>query len=284
MPEKVKKYIPDDYKDRIEIIHHEFYDDMAKAWEGLSCKEFTQRRLKQYEEEAELIVTSRFHGTISALALDVPVVCVLENMHDKFEVIQKIIPVYGARDGCEIDWNPNVVEYEDLKTKLRNVAIRHLEWKFDNSNKNLEIPDKLKSEMDDLTQFFKTTKKKEEVEMALLFSEDAKEYIIQNWNCEEERQIGIWGYSKTALDIIAFLEEKYPRVRVVEVYDSFKCGNEVIIHGEKLCIKQPTVENLQNDLFIFVASNSASKIAESIFKTIRKEDVFLCKLNFITEL
>lgn len=284
VPEKIKNSIPEEFRGNVEILHHEFYDNMVEQWKGLSCKEFTEQRLKRYEQEAKLIVTSRFHGTISALSLGIPVVSVLENKHDKFEVIEKIIPVYDTKCKETIDWYPQAAQYEDLKNQIKWVAKEHLMWKMARANgENVDISDKLKGEMNALTEFFKSSKKKEDVQASLMFSEDAIQYVKGHWDAKEARKIAMWGYSNTALDILEFLKENYPNVELEEIYDSYKCGTTVQWNGREYFIQEPLPEKLDNDFFVFVASNSASKIAASIFKTLGKEDVFLCKLNFITE-
>ena len=282
VPEKAKGNIPQSFRGSVEILHHEFYQNKS-LWEDISCKEYTRNRLLQYQNEAKLIVTSRFHGTISALSLGIPVIPILENYHDKFEIIEKIAKVYDVNNLENIEWNPEKINYEVIKKKIRDVARKHICFKYQNYGCQLDMPADLRQEQEELTDFFRTEKSKEEVNQSLLFHEDAIAFIKDNWKKDDKRRVAFWGYSETAGKIIEYLKNNYTQIEITEIYDTFKAGKNVKIGEIQYQIKEPTIDELTKDNFIFVASNSASKFAESIFRDMAKEDYFLCRLNFIKE-
>lgn len=89
------------------------------------------------------------------------------------------------------------------------------------------------------------------------------------------------GLSKTGLNIINFITAYYQNAQFKEIYDTYKAGHIVNINGKNYKILSPDKDNLNKPYFIFVALNSASKIAEVLFGELDKKDFFLCRLEFI---
>ncbi|MDD6796766.1 MAG: hypothetical protein PUE71_00585, partial [Clostridia bacterium] len=135
-----------------------------------------------------------------------------------------------------------------------------------------------------LTEFYKDKSERKNIENALLFSKDAIDFIAEYWEKEEYRKIAVWGLSRTAYSILDYLENEGYNVELVEIYDTYKAGREVFIYDKKYVLKEPSNINLDNDYFVFVASNSASQIAKLIFSEINKKDYYLCELKFITNI
>lgn len=286
VPEKAKKYIPKDFYNKIEFLDHEFFGKMHEVW-GTSYKEFTAKRLEKYKKEASLIITSRYHATISGLALGIPVITILENYHDKFGVLENLNPIYDSSNLDSINWTPKVIHYEDIKTLMLETAKNHILWKYHmvtgQGGGQTDAAECIK-QMDKITHIFLNKSKRKRVEQSLVFSDYAIAYIKANWKYNQRKKVAIWGLSQTALNLIEFIHINYQNIEIVEIYDTFKAGKSVMIFDREYDLKSPNIENLNNDYFIFVASNSASKIAKTLFQKMNRNNVYLCHLPFITEL
>ena len=123
IPEKDLKYIPDDIKKEAVFTSQIKYD--CKNPE-LEAKEY----LDNYAETAKLVVTSRLHCALPCTAMGIPVILMKDRYSFRFPTISKYIPIYTREKYNEIDWNPNVIDYEADKKRLLEFVVGRLKSSF----------------------------------------------------------------------------------------------------------------------------------------------------------
>ncbi|MBP3686756.1 MAG: polysaccharide pyruvyl transferase family protein [Alphaproteobacteria bacterium] len=95
--------------------------------------EFEQRAreiLKQYKEQAKLVITSRIHVAMPCVAMGIPVIFITAHPSDmRFDVLRGILPIYSHQDMKYIDWEPCAVDISELKQAIINNAIAQITGK-----------------------------------------------------------------------------------------------------------------------------------------------------------
>lgn len=263
VPKGVEKYIPESIKNDIVFMKHEYWVSYEQVCMDPSYKLRAQSQIDYYDKNAKLIVTSRFHGAVIALALGIPVILVAENNFYKFSWLSKLLPFYEDGSFAEIDWEPKPVDVEPLKCVMVEMAIKRLSDTYsiyemaNHLNTMLENPFRSKNK-------------------SLRYANAAVQYILSNWNIDDQFEYGIWGINDNAEYIYQYIRENYKKAKLVKVYDGLR---SVTFHD--IVSERPTEENISKSCFLFVASNTANKMAKELFDKIGKENYFLCKLEFI---
>lgn len=265
VPKGVEPYIPNDIREDMEILHHEFYVSREEVWEDPSFKNMAKERLEYYQDNIRMIVTSRFHGAVIGLALNIPVILAAENEFYKFSWLSKLLPFYTRERYHEINWQPEAIDISELKEKMVEVAINRIRNAYTMHNNVSRIEEILSNDKrDDANN--------------LCYVYDAIEYIKSNWSKDIELQYGIWGVSQNAQKLFDFISEEYPKARLAAVYDGLRTTE---FHGIKSL--SPNEETISYEVFIFVTSNTAKGAAKDLFELMKKKNYFLCTLEFIEE-
>lgn len=252
----LRKYIPNDLLPDCEFISQMVYD-IPNA--GECAKNYYDR----YINEARLIITTRLHCAVPCMAAGIPVVLLKENYSFRFPWLNKLLPVYTDNLLEEIDWNPQPVEYEDIKTKiLENAKNRIL-----NVKKSYE-------QLLDISSFFEKDVNAEQGDVEHYSA--AKRYISNNWKRDIKIEYSFWGITQPARLIYEFIQKYYPGATLKFVYDKYKrvdfCG---------IRSKAATEIEQDEDTFIFVTSASAFVEAEEYFKKLGKENYLQCSSDNI---
>lgn len=121
-PDELNKYIPQEYKDKIEYLTH---------WpHPLPCSPITEDLVNQYDqeaidilrrykEEAILVVTKRFHCAIPCIAMGIPVIVVHENpKNQRMSSLSDILKIYSYEELDKIDWYPTPIDIESIKREI----------------------------------------------------------------------------------------------------------------------------------------------------------------------
>ncbi|MCR5484139.1 MAG: polysaccharide pyruvyl transferase family protein [Clostridiales bacterium] len=82
----------------------------------------TRKQLSILKERASLVVTSRLHVASPCVAMGIPVILFRKYFDDRYEWIDKFIPLYTLDKASEIDWSPTPPEYEDIKKLMFDTA------------------------------------------------------------------------------------------------------------------------------------------------------------------
>lgn len=264
VPYGVKKYIPEEYKEDIVFVEHEI--KAKNLSDNITPEEYTLQLIRAYKENAKLIVTSRFHGAVLALALGIPVIVINETLTFRFSWLKKIVPFYTREEFAYIDWHPKVVDFKPIQEQMIEIARKRIGetceryWKEYSQSEKLEL------------SF--------ESDYGLIdYYDEALEFIVRKWKKEEKFNYAIWGVNNNAEKIYQYISMNYPNAHLEEVYDSYK---ELQFHGVS-SIKPNEIKH-GGEVFTFVTTFVAGYFAEELFESIgiRTEDYFICKRRYIT--
>ena len=263
VPKDVEPYIPNDIRRDMEILHHAFYVSREEALKDPSFKNLAQERLQYYQDNVRMIVTSRFHGAVIGLALEIPVILVAENEFYKFSFLSKLLPFYTREKYHEIDWNPKVVDISVLRQNIVEVAISRIKYIY---AMHCDVPI--------IEKVLSNDKRDDSDNLCYIYN--AIEHIKKTWNKDVELEYGIWGVSQNAQKLFEFISKEYPRARLTVVYDALR---KTVFQGIESVY--PSEKTISGKEFIFVASDTAKEAASDLFAALGKKNYFLCTLEFI---
>lgn len=261
----IKDVIPQKLLENYEFISHEgiFTDDFLKDFEG-GIYGYADYIKKKYEEEARLIVTSRFHAAVIALAMGIPVIFTTENYMYKYTWLRKYIPIYTPDTVHDIDWEPKTVIIPDEEKKIIVQSIKsRIAYKYYKNN-NFEMIDGIFNSGDMYTSD------------DIRYDQEAIRYIKKEWEENYPKTYSIWGITETARHLVDYIGKAFPSIKLKNVYDSFKRGEW---KGYNILI--PKEKDIMSDDFIFVTGNNACASAISIFNVLGYEKYFTCQRNFL---
>jgi len=270
----IKDYIPSEILKDYEFFSHDFYMTPEQLFENGDIYELGNKTIERYKKEAKLIVTSKYHAAIIALALGIPVVMVIENNYYKYTWLEKFIPIYEPKDYEHIDWNPPVVkipqEEKDLILKIARDRI------YDTYEKYHDI--------------YSLSEMREKIQMKnfhdIFYGNYAIEYVKNNWKKDTNLNYAFWGATQTAVRLNQYISENYSQTKLIKVFD-WSIRNE--IEFEDGVFVPENISNIEKEenknLFIFVTGNSASEAAKELFKKINKnsDNYFLCERKILQE-
>lgn len=267
VPAEVEQYIPIELLKRCEIVKQEIYIDPNELPEH-SLRIYTEELINKYINEAEMIITSRFHGAILGLALGIPTIVTLEEYTYRFGWLSKVLPIYTRESFKNIKWDIQAPNICGIQKQILNLAVKRI----DGVNKKYR-------DMYELSEKLERGIKEEDENQQISLTAKAIEYIDSNFKMEDEVKFSVWGINKNAEEIYNYFKNNYPAARLVAAYDMFR---EVEFHG----IKTRYPEKFSKDETIFVTAYIASQIAPEIFEKngIDTKHYYLCCRNFIKEI
>ena len=129
--EKYYKYIPSEILEKAEFLSQRKVDPRcSKQYYKKSCIKYleqTEKLLEKYKNEASLIITSALHCASPCIAMGIPTVLIdFEENNTRFGSLVNLHKIYSLADlkNNLIDYNPTVVDFEDLKEKMiKNVEL-----------------------------------------------------------------------------------------------------------------------------------------------------------------
>lgn len=282
----IKDYIPEFLLENYEFFSHDFYinqdDEIAgthSAENQETANHFEQnmyelgrKTIERYKKEAKLIVTSKYHAALIALALGIPVILIMENNYYKYSWIEKYIPVYEPKDFMNIDWNPSrVVIPKEEKELMLNIAKQRILETY-NKYKNICVLSEIRERID--------VKEFDDI----FYGSYAIEWIKQHWKKDIEIEYAFWGATDTSIKLNRFICENYPNAQLKKVYDWSVRNPILYAEGEMIPVPLDELETKEGlSLFIFVTGNSAVEAAKELFAKMNKTNYFLCERKILTE-
>ena len=118
--EELKKYIPSHLLKNAEfIVQRDETYHFPLTTEDMHDKNIkAQKLLQRYRDEACLVVTPLLHCASPCLAMGIPVILARDEYDNRFSAIKKLTPLYLRADYDKINWNPEVVDLEELKSNM----------------------------------------------------------------------------------------------------------------------------------------------------------------------
>mgnify|MGYP005888622873 CR=1 FL=1 len=222
IPVELEKYIPNEIRKYSEYLSHEvkFSKYPIDDNENKAMDEIAKRILERYKNEATLIVTGRLHVAVPCLAMGIPVILACNNLDFRFGWIEKFIRPYQLGEYEKINWKPNSVDMEEVKT----VMLRYFDQVLHNNSG--------KNELIWLDNYYRNRNK---VKPYKIF----REKIMDIFHGEPDKKFNyvIWGAGYHCRYAYEIISDIYPNANLVAVVDKYKIGNfkkRPIIRSENL--------------------------------------------------
>lgn len=88
-----------------------------------------------------MIVTSRFHGAVLAIANDIPAIITLEKNTFRFSWLQNYYPIYTEENFSEIDWGIRKVNFNSERMLISSVAKDRIRTVIETKQNFLKLTD-----------------------------------------------------------------------------------------------------------------------------------------------
>ncbi len=270
-PEFIKNDIPKEFLQCCKFLHHERELSKEEYYDKNYARNIVIDLLKEYRNQAKLIITSRLHCAAPCMGLGIPTIIVREYKGYTFDWINQFTNIYLYQNLKDIDWYPEVHCLEKEKQIILDTAIeriRETERKF-SYLKLSEI----------YTKWTDNCEVYQNCQFIELSKIQAK--IAANWpDRETEILYALWGISESAEAIYQYIRKCYRKAKLVKIIDTYR---EVEFHGIKS--EKPDILKAHNDFFIIVVSVNAVNAAKVLFKRIGKttEEYLLMADTFLDE-
>ena len=126
IPEKIKKNA--EYLSQVIKVESNSNDYRLTVDETEAYNNIARTQLNRYRDEAKLVITSRLHVAVPCAAMGISVVLVRDTFDERYQFIDRFIPLYKPEDLDVLDWDN--VEGNipcEVKDKLINICRNMLE-------------------------------------------------------------------------------------------------------------------------------------------------------------
>jgi hypothetical protein len=253
--DQLREFIPQEF-----IPYIRECSQIVKITNSGNIKEITRQRYEQYRDEAKLIITSRLHCAIPCLAMGIPVILAVEKVSFRFSWVEKLLPIYTPDTFHKINWNPDLVDVDNIKNKLLENATYRIQRRSQNT-----------ALINEITNFYLERERKPYFVEG--FSETI-DYIRNNWNKNKIVKYSFWGISYLSELIDDYIKENYPNAILLNAFDKYR---KLCFRGiYTLPISEIETEKLK-DMEVFITASVVTQEAKIIFSKIGKDDgFFLC--------
>lgn len=80
-----------------------------------------EERIALLRDTAKLVITSKLHVAAPCLAMGIPVIAAKKHFGDRFGFLDRLMPLYTSEHYKEINWNPEPIDIEEEKKKIKEV-------------------------------------------------------------------------------------------------------------------------------------------------------------------
>lgn len=272
VPYGVKEYIPTELLQDIVFLNQEIYCKKNEQNDDFMPRDWAKTVLSYYSSQPRMIVTSRFHGAVLAIANDIPAIITLEKNTFRFSWLSNYFPIYTEETYSKIDWNASPVDFSYEKNLISEVALQRIKGLRVNENVLLKLTD---------MQREKNVSDAMHSSNQVLYYRKVWNEIQAKWEQQKAYQYAFWGVNDNADKLYSLISEKYPNAKLVDVYDLFKSiSYKGISSKNPLSISE--YANIEN-YFLIVTAYLASRVAKDICDNSKfpMDRVFLCERDFI---
>lgn len=127
IPESLLSFAPPNIIRQAELILQRLPMHIFPLGESESnqADQFALNLLERYRNEATLVITPLLHAACPCIALGIPVILARKDYDSRFTAISRLLPVYTPEHFNNINWNPDVVNVENIKAHMI-ALIKHL--------------------------------------------------------------------------------------------------------------------------------------------------------------
>lgn len=213
VPFWVTRYIPEDIKKDIVFLSQEIYCSRDELGESFIPTNWRDDILAYYSSEPKLIVTSRFHGAVLAIAKDIPAMICLEKETYRFSWLHNYFPIYTETSKDIIEWNKiGPVDFSKQRAIIAKIAEKRVLETIDKYSDFLEISElqreKTAASQDKGNQFF--------------YYRRAWKEILGKWNPDKEYTYGFWGVNDNAEMLYSLITKNFPHAKLIDIYDRYR--------------------------------------------------------------
>lgn len=245
--DRIKEYIPDNIKEDAEYLSQiikmssNSNDYRLTLNETEEYKQIARNQLNRYRDEAKLVITTRLHVASPCAAMGIPVVLVRETFDERYQFIDRFIPLHCPEELKYLDW-------ENVKTEIPNNVKDALTGLCKNMIGMAASRKTLEDVYSKKIQNVNFANEEEVVASKLPFDKD------------EEFSYCIWGVCMpNSYLLYEQMQKQYPKSRMKYAIDTYATGiykdNIKIIHPDKLD------ELVGKDTTILVVAPAAHKAA-----------------------
>lgn len=248
--EELMQCMPDHIKEEAIFQTHLVYHTFASEEDSMTIYE-------RYKKEARLVITSRLHCAVPCLAYGIPVIYACKSISFRSVWLQNILPLYDINSFDKIDWNPQPIDIEDIKSRMLNNAATRVKNVYEKYKECLEI-----------SEIFEDNALAIEYEYESL--RNAKHYIQNNWEKDKYIEYIIWGITQTSEILYDYISENFPNAKLIGVIDLYRRTNFHGVDSSDLAMLEKT------NATVFVAVEAANVMAVSTFEKLNYNNYVLC--------
>lgn len=256
VPDALLPYIPTAYLEQGEFLSHLPGPDVNED----NAYHVAMQLWEYYLQRAKLIVTSRLHCALPAVAAGIPTIFVKDHLDYRLSAIRGFLPLYSKDDYAEIDWMPVPLEFESLKQDMLNYAA----WRLSTAHNKTDLDETLHQDYCKRISRFFYGEKKDTFPVETLYPTlpVLEQYIEMNFTSEAFMYI-LWGYNQMAEVTYELISKRWPNANMVAMVDEYK---DICFQGKHTARKEIIRE--YPDALVLVTSTSAKGMAEEFSKSI----------------
>lgn len=231
-PKSLQKYIPKAILEyEIEYRSHIIIDENNNSYNK------SKELLKEYAENAQLIITSRMHCIAPCIAMNIPVIATVDNCSPRFGGLDKFIQIYTPDKFDIIDWSPKVAKINSQKKIMENhfqKTINHIITQYES--------------ILDYSYYLETRKKSN---YGNYYKNTLRKIPYNNY---DKFDYVIWGTGQIGISVYQAMKNLYPNSNLVMAVDSY-CNGEFF----GLEIEKPNKILKYKNVYVLIASYSGEK-------------------------
>lgn len=272
VPYGVKKYIPDELRKEIVFLNQEIYCRRTEKEDDFVPADWAENVLRYYNSKPKMIVTSRFHGAVLAIANDIPAIITLEKNTFRFSWLGNYYPIYTEDTFSEINWSIPQVDFFYERNLVSQIAQQRIKNVIQEKAALLELTD---------IQREKNTTSAIDSSNQVLYYRRVWEMIQKRWSKEKSYRYAFWGVNDNADELYSLISQHYPNAQLVDVYDLYKQISYKGIESKK---PADIAEHMNDEnFFAIVTAYLAARVAPDICEETKfpMDRVLLCERDFI---
>lgn len=253
IPDNFKKYIPENILGECIFRNHVYMSN--------ECPNGTEEKAREvyneYCEQAKLMITTRLHAALPCIAAGIPTILVKDELSYRFAIISKYMHIYSRDEYKEINWSPEVVDFESFKSRILNLASSRIKETFNKYKEMYAISEFYEGDTSN-TNYFEAIS-------------DAIYYLKETYQPNDSFEYSLWGIAQTAEMVFRHIKKTYPNAILKAVIDRR-------VNIEFCGVKSTNKDWLKthSDNLCLVCVPAAMPEARSYFKEINHKKYLLC--------
>lgn len=277
-----KKYIPDSFFQKAVYIRQEL--PMEDLEIGYDTFDYASKIIQTICEEAEMVITSRFHAAVLAIANEIPCILINEAYTYRFSWLKKFGLLYTRNTIGDIDWNCLPFDAAPIQKLIKKTAIERITnavrkyniYKEELSQGQALLKDRKSNLFKSSTDLF--INQEIQVYSEIDYYDGAIDYIQLHWDRHKKYRYAFWGVNHNAVKIYEYLLSEYRNAKLIQIYDSY---HKVKFEG--ISSISPEMIRKEDGIFIFVTTFTAKEEAVSLLceRGISENNYYICERSYI---